>query len=74
MNAMHFPVCLLCLFAHGENPDQKQEIETLFDRILAAKQSDPIADVQPLETRIDHLVYHLYNLTPEEITIVEGKK
>ncbi len=28
----------------------------------------------PLETQIDHLVYHLYNLTPEEIAIVEGKK
>jgi len=24
------------------------------------------------ETQIDHLVYHLYNLTPEEVAIVEG--
>jgi hypothetical protein len=27
-----------------------------------------------LEAQIDHLVYHLYNLTPEEIAIVEGGK
>ena len=56
------------------NDALKQEIETFVDRILAAKQSDPTADVQSLETQIDHLVYHLYNLTPEEIAIVEGGK
>ena len=33
--------------------EQKQAIETLVDRILAAKHSDPAA-VQPLETQIDH--------------------
>jgi adenine-specific DNA-methyltransferase len=52
--------------------EQKQAIEALVDRILAAKQADPTAAVQSLETQIDHLVYRLYNLTPEEITIVEG--
>ena len=54
--------------------EQKQTIETLVDRILTAKQSDPAAGVRPLETQIDHLVYHLYNLTPEEIAIEEGSK
>ena len=34
--------------------EQKHEIETLVDRILAAKQSDPAADVQPLEPQIDY--------------------
>ena len=34
--------------------EQKHEIETLVDRILAAKQSDPAADVQSLETQIEH--------------------
>ena len=53
--------------------EQKQEIETLVDRSLLTKQFNPAsADVQPLETQIDHLVYQLYNLTPEEISIVEG--
>ena len=51
--------------------EQKQAIEALVERILAAKQADPTADVQPLEPQIDHLVYHL---TPEEIAIVERCK
>jgi adenine-specific DNA-methyltransferase len=54
--------------------EQKQEIEALVDRILTAKQSDSSADVHSLETLIDHLVYQLYNLTPEEIATVEGGK
>jgi hypothetical protein len=76
VNALHFSVCLLCLFGHqgAHEPEQEQAIETLVDRILAAKQSDPTAVVQPLETQIDHLVYQLYNLTPEEIALVEGGK
>ena len=31
-------------------------------------------DVPRLEKEIDKLVYDLYDLTPEEIAIVEGKK
>jgi len=30
------------------------------------------AKVKELETQIDHLVYELYGLTPEEIAVVEG--
>jgi len=41
---------------------------------LVAKQADPSADVHALETQIHHLVYQLYNLTPEEIAVVEGGK
>lgn len=47
-------------------------IETLVDRILAAKAADPAADVSALEQEIDQLVYKLYGLTPEEIAVVEG--
>ena len=50
--------------------EQKQEIETLADRILAAKQADPAADVQPLETQIDQLVYQLYNITPKKSALL----
>lgn len=28
----------------------------------------------PLEKQIDEMVYKLYDLTPEEIAVVEGKK
>ena len=39
---------------------------------MALKKEIPEADVSELEAEIDQLVYHLYDLTPEEIAIVEG--
>ncbi len=53
-------------------PDQKQAIERLVHEIIAAKTANPVADTSALESQIDQLVYQLYNLTPEEIAIVEG--
>jgi len=57
---------------HKRHETEKPAIETLVARILAVKQADPAAAVQHLETRIDHLVYSLYNLTPEEIATIES--
>jgi adenine-specific DNA-methyltransferase len=53
-------------------PEQKQALEALVEQILAAKQADPKADVQSLETEIDQIVYQLYDLSPVEIRLVEG--
>ncbi len=39
--------------------------------ILEAKEKDPKANTQELEKEIDALVYQLYNLTDEEIKIIE---
>ncbi|KAF0127735.1 MAG: hypothetical protein FD189_281 [Elusimicrobia bacterium] len=47
-----------------------KRIETLADKILAAKRTNPAADVSALEGEINQHVYKLYNLTPEEIKIV----
>jgi hypothetical protein len=33
-----------------------------------------ITDTSSLETKIDKMVYELYQLTPDEIAIVEGNK
>ena len=52
-------------------PAQKASISKIVDQTLAAKRTDPDADVSALENEIDQLVYLLYNLTPEEIGIVE---
>ncbi len=41
-------------------------------RILAAKQREAKADVSALDREIDRLVYELYDLTNDEIAIVEG--
>ena len=45
----------------------------LVDKILATKKKNPTADTTAIEQQIDHLVYGLYNLTAEEIKVVEGK-
>ena len=44
----------------------------IFDRILAVKKSNPLADTTAEEREIDRLVYDLYGLTEDEIAIVEG--
>ena len=49
----------------------KTNIRRRVDHILAAKQRDAEADTSALEREIDQLVYGLYDLTPEEIAIVE---
>jgi adenine-specific DNA-methyltransferase len=55
-------------------PEQKQAIEKLVREIVAAKTTDPQADITAQEAEINKIVYQLYGLTPEEIAIVEGAK
>ncbi|EQL64237.1 type II restriction endonuclease [Helicobacter pylori FD577] len=43
-------------------------------QILALKEKDPKANTQQLEKEIDALVYQLYNLTDEEIKIIEERQ
>ena len=45
-------------------------MEKLVDKILLKKQEGK--DTQAEETQIDQLVYQLYDLTEEEIKIIEG--
>ena len=51
--------------------DQQTQIIKLVNQILAAKRADPGVDTSALETSIDRIVYQLYDLTREEIVIVE---
>ncbi len=46
-------------------------IEERVDGILAAKRTNPDEDTTALEKEIDEIVYSLYDLSPEEIAIVE---
>ncbi|HVR34946.1 MAG TPA: hypothetical protein VMS21_03765 [Methylomirabilota bacterium] len=41
-------------------------------QLLAGEQRDAEADTSGLEREIDELVYALYDLTPEQIKIVES--
>jgi hypothetical protein len=63
--------------------EQQASIIERVQQILAAKKSPPAplseggsekqTDIPALEAEIDRLVYALYNLTDEEIALVEGK-
>ncbi|MCQ2870589.1 class I SAM-dependent DNA methyltransferase, partial [Helicobacter pylori] len=54
-----------------KNQELARKIIALVDKILQAKEKDPKANTQKLEKEIDALVYRLYNLTDEEIKIIE---
>ncbi len=51
--------------------EQKPFVE-LVDRILEAKRGDHQGDTTNLERQVDQLVYELYDLTDDEIAVVEG--
>lgn len=52
---------------------EQAPITQLVDRILVAKRKDLNTDTSDLERDIDRLVYQLYDLTPDEVSIVEGR-
>ncbi|WP_187852010.1 class I SAM-dependent DNA methyltransferase [Helicobacter pylori] len=54
-----------------ENQELAHKITDGAKQILALKEKDPKANTQKLEKEIDALVYQLYNLTDEEIKIIE---
>ncbi|MFP6157321.1 Eco57I restriction-modification methylase domain-containing protein [Helicobacter pylori] len=54
-----------------KNQELADKIIVLVDKILKSKEKDPKANTQRLEKEIDALVYQLYNLTDEEIKIIE---
>ncbi len=56
------------------NQSIADKIIILVKEILKIKEQDSKANTQELESQIDSLVYALYNLTDEEIKIIEGEK
>ncbi|AGT74794.1 hypothetical protein HPSA20_1586 [Helicobacter pylori SouthAfrica20] len=55
-----------------KNQELAHKITDCAEQILQAKAKDPKANTQELEQKIDALVYQLYNLTDEEIKIIEN--
>ncbi|EAJ5967311.1 class I SAM-dependent DNA methyltransferase [Campylobacter coli] len=58
---------------NSKNQKIADELINLADEILKAKEQDKNANIQELENKINSIVYKLYNLTEEEIKIIEGK-
>ncbi|GAA7479093.1 class I SAM-dependent DNA methyltransferase [Helicobacter pylori] len=57
-----------------KNQELADKITDCAERILKSKEKDPKANTQELEKEIDTLVYQLYNLTDEEIKIIEDEQ
>lgn len=55
----------------NDNTDIRREITELVDTILRLKANNASVDTSEQEQQIDKLVYQLYNLTPEEIAVIE---
>jgi adenine-specific DNA-methyltransferase len=53
------------------NPKQEAQIDIIVDQILKVYEQSTSTDTTVLENQIDQLVYKLYDLTEEEIKIVE---
>ncbi|GAA7019765.1 class I SAM-dependent DNA methyltransferase [Helicobacter pylori] len=54
-----------------QNQELARKITDCAEAILVLKEKNPKANTQKLEKEIDALVYQLYNLTDEEIKIIE---
>jgi type II restriction/modification system DNA methylase subunit YeeA len=53
------------------NVEAQNKISKLVTQIIKVKTQNPKAEITNLETQIDQLVYQLYDLTEEEIKIIE---
>ncbi|EAI7266560.1 class I SAM-dependent DNA methyltransferase [Campylobacter coli] len=58
---------------NSKNQKIADELVNSVDEILKAKEEDKNANTQELENKINSLVYKLYNLTEDEIKIIERK-
>ncbi len=66
------PIQLFKLPIKIATDELQKQVEMNIENIIALKKENPEADTTVFETQIDHLVYALYDLTAEEIAIVEG--
>lgn len=58
---------------NSKNEKLANELINLVDEILKAKEQDKNANTKTQEDKINSIVYKLYNLNEEEISIIEGK-
>ncbi|EAK9999104.1 class I SAM-dependent DNA methyltransferase [Campylobacter lari] len=59
---------------NSKNEKLANELISLVDEILKAKEQDKKANTKTQEDKINSIVYKLYNLNEEEIKIIEGKE
>jgi hypothetical protein len=59
------------LHVYYPNDKEEKQIVSLVDCILAAKKADPQANTSALEQQIDNMVYKLYQLTYNEVKVID---
>ncbi|HEF2462098.1 TPA: Eco57I restriction-modification methylase domain-containing protein [Campylobacter coli] len=59
---------------NSKNEKLANKLISLVDEILKAKEQNKNANTQELENKINSLVYKLYNLTEDEIKIIENEE
>jgi adenine-specific DNA-methyltransferase len=60
-------------FINQNNEIIKDQIASLVDKIILSKQQKPQADTSDLENQIDIMVYKLYDLTYDEVKIIDSE-
>ena len=58
-------------FASSDGQAKHDDIVALVERVLSIKKCDYDSDTNALEEAINQQIYSLYDLTPDEIAIVE---
>ena len=53
------------------NVEEQTRIGHIVEEIIGRKSANDNASIQDLENQIDKIVYHLYNLTYDEVLIVD---
>ncbi|MBP6739719.1 MAG: N-6 DNA methylase [Leptospiraceae bacterium] len=65
------PIQLFKLPICKASSKEQTKIESLVTKIIEAKKKDPAADTGKWEKEIDEMVFHLYQLTYDEVLIVD---
>jgi len=59
------------LYVHYPDKVTEEQIVTILEQILIAKKENPQADTTLLERQIDEIVFKLYDLTYEEVKVID---
>ncbi len=54
-------------------PEIGEKVEAMVSQLLIIKANDHAADTSEIESQIDHIMYHLYGLTYDEVLIVDAE-
>jgi len=54
------------------SPEEQKPFVILVEKIIESKKQNPVFDTIDLENQIDKLIYKLYNLTKEEIGVIDN--